>query len=128
MRTRLITASLIAVALATVTAQNSQSLPDRQDAASQPIFRASSNFIRVDMYATRGGAFVTDLRPEELGDTLLQQRVVRTAEHERIDGTLFQTSEITGNRSTRHFVIHPPFFYQWNKHRTGSGIYLNLGV
>ena len=66
MRTRLIAASFIAVALATVTAQNSQSLPDRQDTTSQPVFRAASNFIRVDMYATRGGEFVTDLRPEEI--------------------------------------------------------------
>jgi VWFA-related protein len=86
MRTRLSTLSFVIVALATLTAQSAQSPRSLQPPETpQPVFRAESNFIRVDMYATEDGKFVTDLRPEEVEvyeDGVRQQ--VQTFEYVRI--------------------------------------------
>jgi VWFA-related protein len=62
MRTRLSTIACIVVAVATSAAQSGPEPRDPQ----QPVFRTESNYIRVDMYPTRDGEFVTDLRPEEV--------------------------------------------------------------
>ena len=62
MRTRLSTIACILVAVATLTAQSGSSPRDPQ----QPVFRTEANVIRVDMYPTRDGQFVADLRPEEV--------------------------------------------------------------
>ena len=78
MRTRLSTIACIVVAFATLTAQSGPPPRDPQ----QPVFRTESNFIRVDMYPTRDGVFVGDLRPEEvevLEDGVRQR--VETFEH-----------------------------------------------
>ena len=72
MRTRLSTIACIVVAFATLTAQSGPPPRDPQ----QPVFRTESNFIRVDMYPTRDGVFVGDLRPEEVEVLELAQRRV----------------------------------------------------
>jgi VWFA-related protein len=63
-RTRLSVLACIVVTVATVAGRQSQSTNGSQDGA--PVFRAATNLIRVDMYATRNGAFVTDLHPEDI--------------------------------------------------------------
>lgn len=56
MRTRLTTVATL-LAVAGLAAQDNPQLP---------VFRTSSDLVRVDMYPTRDGQFVADLRPEEV--------------------------------------------------------------
>jgi VWFA-related protein len=81
MRTRL---SLLACFLAAA------SFPEaggQNQAGQPPVFRTGANYIRVDMYATRDGAFVTDLRPEEVEifEDGARQRI-ETFEYVRVPG------------------------------------------
>ena len=97
----------VALALAAV------SLP----AQNQPTFRTGANYIRVDMYATRDGKPIEDLKAEEidiLEDGVLQkidafEHVrVRTAipQESRVEPTGIQQSrEMAGNPRARVFVI-----------------------
>jgi VWFA-related protein len=62
MRARLSAIAFVLVAVATLAAQNGQTPPDPQ----LPTFRTQTDLIRVDMYATRDGKLVTDLRPDEV--------------------------------------------------------------
>jgi VWFA-related protein len=52
------------VAMTTLAGQEGQ--PPRDPQATPPVFRSSTNVIRVDMYATKNGALVTDLQPDEV--------------------------------------------------------------
>src|SRR3954468_4607061 len=60
--------ALLACAVAAVTAGQSPGPPatSQQGPAPQPTFRTAANYVRVDLYATRNGAVVDDLKPEEL--------------------------------------------------------------
>jgi VWFA-related protein len=59
MRTRL---ALLAVPLVAVAAVTAQAPQDRR----QPTFRSGANYVRVDMYATRDGKPITDLKATEV--------------------------------------------------------------
>src|SRR5262245_11615257 len=61
------------VCLATVAVPSGQSPPQ---AARPPAFRTEANYVRVDVFATRGGASVGDLRRDEF--QLLEDRVPQT--------------------------------------------------
>jgi VWFA-related protein len=62
----------LALALAVPAAQSGQAPPDpqapapRSSAPEQPVFRAGTSLVRVDMFATRDGAFVGDLRADDV--------------------------------------------------------------
>jgi VWFA-related protein len=85
-------------------------------AQNQPTFRAGANYVRVDMYATRDGKPIEDLKVDEidiLEDGVLQKIEafehvkVRTAPQEsRIEPTgIAQSREMAGNPRARVFVI-----------------------
>ena len=76
-------------------AQNEQD--DGQDAA-RPIFRTEANYVRIDVFATRDGEPVTDLRPEdfELLDEGVPQEISQF-EYIRIRGNVPQESRLEPN-------------------------------
>jgi len=86
MRVRLIATACLLVAVVTLAAQNSQT-PAPSD-PQLPTFRTQTELIRVDMYATRDGKLVTDLRPEEVEiyEDGTRQRI-ETFEFVRLDGS-----------------------------------------
>ena len=89
MRARLSLVSFIALAAAALTAQGGQPQRDSQEPVDQrpPVFRATTNYILVDMYPTRDGRFVDDLRADEVEvfEDGVRQRI-ETFEHVRIGG------------------------------------------
>ena len=121
MRTRLALAASVA-AVATLTAQAPQ---DR----GQPTFRAGANYVRVDMYATRDGRSVDDLKaadielledgvPQKVED--FEHVVVRSAAtpvaRVEVDG-LRGSREAAGDPRARVFVI---FLDTYNTQLDGS--------
>ena len=85
-------------------------------AQNQPTFRTGANYVRVDMYATRDGTPIEDLKVDEidiLEDGVLQkidafEHVrVRTAPQEvRVEpNSIAQSREMAGNPRARIFVI-----------------------
>jgi VWFA-related protein len=62
MRTRLFALLCAVAAIATLNAQGERSPQE----PAQPVFRSAADLIRVDMYATRDGKFVTDLKADEI--------------------------------------------------------------
>ena len=102
--TRVLVVLVLALAAVSLGAQN------------QPTFRAGANYVRVDMYATRDGKPIEDLKVDEidiLEDGVLQKIEafehvkVRTAPQEsRIEPTgIAQSREMAGNPRARVFVI-----------------------
>jgi VWFA-related protein len=102
--TRVLVVLVLALAAVSLGAQN------------QPTFRAGANYVRVDMYATRDGKAIDDLKVDEidiLEDGVLQKIdtfehvKVRTAPQEsRIEPTgIAQSREMAGNPRARVFVI-----------------------
>ncbi len=102
--TRVLVVLVLALAAVSLGAQN------------QPTFRAGANYVRVDMYATRDGKPIEDLKVDEidiLEDGVLQKIEafehvkVRTAPQEsRIEPTgITQSREMAGNPRARVFVI-----------------------
>ena len=89
MRTRLSLVSFIGLAAVALSAQSGQPPRDPQEPADQrpPVFRAETNYILVDMYPTRDGRFVDDLRADEVEvfEDGVRQRI-DTFEHVRIGG------------------------------------------
>jgi VWFA-related protein len=83
MRTRLNAIACLLFA-AGVTAHGGQSSQDPQPS----VFRTAADFVRVDMYPTRNGELVTDLRPEEVEvfEDGVRQRI-ETFEHVRVPAT-----------------------------------------
>jgi VWFA-related protein len=85
-------------------------------AQNQPTFRTGANYVRVDMYATRDGKPIEDLKVEEINileDGVLQKidafehvKVRTTPQESRLepDG-LQQSREMAGNPRARVFVI-----------------------
>ena len=85
-------------------------------AQNQPTFRTGANYVRVDMYATRDGKPIEDLKAEEidiLEDGVLQKidafelvKVRTTPVESRIEpNTITQSREMAGDPRTRVFVI-----------------------
>jgi VWFA-related protein len=109
MRTRL----TLVVSLAAVVALNAQDPQDR----TQPTFRAGANYVRVDMYATRDGETVDDLKatdlevledgvPQKIED--FERVVVRSATtpvNRTEVGGLRESREAAGDPRARVFVI-----------------------
>lgn len=102
--TRVCVAALLALAVVSIGAQN------------QPTFRTGANYVRVDMYATRDGKPIEDLKVEEidiLEDGELQKIEafehvrVRTAPQESVvePNTIAQSREMAANPRARVFVI-----------------------
>lgn len=85
MRARLSASAFVLMAVVTLAAQNGQTPPDPQ----LPTFRTQTDLIRVDMYATRDGKLVTDLRPDEVEiyEDGVRQRI-ETFEFVRLGGDL----------------------------------------
>jgi VWFA-related protein len=85
-------------------------------AQNQPTFRTGANYVRVDMYATRDGKPVEDIKAEEidiLEDGVLQKidafehvRVRTTPQESRIEPTgIAQSREMASNPRARVFII-----------------------
>jgi hypothetical protein len=102
--TRVLVVLVLALAAVSLGAQN------------QPTFRAGANYVRVDMYATRDGKPIEDLKAEEvdiLEDGVLQKidafelvKVRTTPVESRIEpNTITQSREMAGDPRTRVFVI-----------------------
>ncbi len=102
--TRVFVVALLALSAVSLPAQN------------QPTFRTGANYVRVDMYATRDGTPIEDLKVDEidiLEDGVLQkidafEHVrVRTAPQEvRVEpNSIGQSREMAGNPRARIFVI-----------------------
>jgi len=113
MRTRLALLAVSLAAVATVTAQAPQAPQDR----GQPTFRSGANYVRVDMYATRDGQSIDDLKatdvevledgvPQKVED--FEHVVVRSATTPvariEVDG-LRGSREAAGDPRARVFVI-----------------------
>lgn len=87
MRTRTSAVACLLLLAATVAAGRGAQAPQDPPEPLPPVFRVDSDFIRVDMYATLDGEFVTDLRPDEVQifeDGVPQQ--VQTFEYVHIPG------------------------------------------
>jgi VWFA-related protein len=102
--TRVCVVALLALAVVSIGAQN------------QPTFRTGANYVRVDMYATRDGKPIEDLKVDEidiLEDGALQkidafEHVrVRTAPQESViePNTIEQSRQMAANPRARVFVI-----------------------
>ena len=102
--TRVSVVALLALAVVSIGAQN------------QPTFRTGANYVRVDMYATRDGKPIEDLKVDEidiLEDGVLQKidafehvRVRTAPQESRIEpNTITQSREMAGNPRARVFVI-----------------------
>ena len=102
--TRVFFVSLLALSAVSLPAQN------------QPTFRTGANYVRVDMYATRDGKPIEDLKVDEidiLEDGVLQK--IDTFEHVRVrtapqevrvePNSIAQSREMAGNPRARIFVI-----------------------
>jgi VWFA-related protein len=92
------------MAFATLAAQEGQAPRDPQDAP--PIFRSSTNLIRVDMYATKNGQLVTDLRPDEVDvfeDGIKQK--VETFEYVHVNAETTTTAERQNPDRARVFMV-----------------------
>lgn len=115
-----VTAVLIAVAVAGLSAMGNPQPPQPPAQAPQPprpVFRAGANFVRVDVYATKDGQAVTDLKAEDfevLEDGVAQK--VETFEHVRISTggvpaarveprTILESREMAADPRARVFVI-----------------------
>jgi len=98
MRARLSATACLLVAVVTLAAQNSQAPPDPQ----LPTFRTQTDLIRVDMYATRDGKLITDLRPEEVEiyEEGVRQRI-ETFEFVRLDGDPSESPSIEKDRTSQ---------------------------
>ena len=98
MRVRLSATACLLGAVVTLAAQSSQAPPDPQ----LPTFRTQTDLIRVDMYATRDGKLVTDLRPDEVEiyEDGVRQRV-ETFEFVRLDGDALEGSTVEKDRAGR---------------------------
>ena len=103
--TRLSLVALLALGVASVAAQN------------QPTFRTGANYVRVDMYASRGGQPIEDLKQDEveiIEDGVLQKidafehvkvRTVNPQESRIEPNTIEQSRQMAGDPRTRVFVI-----------------------
>ena len=102
--TRVFVVALLALSAVSLPAQN------------QPTFRTGANYVRVDMYATRDGTPIEDLKVDEidiLEDGVLQK--IDTFEHVRVrtapqefrvePNGIAQSREMAGNPRARIFVI-----------------------
>ena len=102
--TRVLVVALLALSAVSLPAQN------------QPTFRTGANYVRVDMYATRDGKPIEDLKVDEidiLEDGVLQKidafehvRVRTAPQESRVEPTgITQSREMAGNPRARIFVI-----------------------
>src|SRR5262245_12950370 len=100
MRARLIATACLLVAVVTLAAQSSQA-PGPTD-PQLPTFRTQTDLIRVDMYATRDGKLVTDLRPEEVEiyEDGVRQRI-ESFEFVRLDGEPAEGSSPERDRTSQ---------------------------
>jgi VWFA-related protein len=101
-RTRL---SALACFVAVVTLAGQEGQP-RDPQAADPVFRSSANAIRVDMYATKSGEPVTDLRPDEVEvteDNVKQK--IDTFEYVHLTPETATVSGQNPNARARVFII-----------------------
>ncbi len=115
-----VTAVLLAAAVAGLSAMGNpqpQQTPAQPQQPPRPVFRAGANFVRVDVYATKDGQAVTDLKAEDfevLEDGVAQK--VETFEHVRISTggvpaarveprTILESREMAADPRARVFVI-----------------------
>ena len=102
--TRVFVVALLALSAVSLPAQN------------QPTFRTGANYVRVDMYATRDGKPIEDLKVDEidiLEDGVLQKidafehvRVRTAPQESRVEpNSIAQSREMAGNPRARIFVI-----------------------
>ena len=96
--TRVSVAALLALAVVSIGAQN------------QPTFRTGANYVRVDMYATRDGKPIEDLKVDEidiLEDGVLQK--IDAFEHVRVrtGSTGIASSSRTGSQQSREMAGNP---------------------
>ena len=104
--TRVLVVSLLALSAVSLPAQNQN----------QPTFRTGANYVRVDMYATRDGKPIEDLKVDEIDiledgvlqkiDTFEHVRVRAASQESRVEPTgITQSREMAGNPRARIFVI-----------------------
>jgi VWFA-related protein len=102
--TRVLVVFLLALSAVSLPAQN------------QPTFRTGANYVRVDMYATRDGKPVEDLKVDEIDiledgvlqkiDTFEHVRVRAASQESRVEpSSISQSREMAGNPRARIFVI-----------------------
>lgn len=110
--------ALLMATAAVVAGQSPAPAASQQTPASPPTFRTAANYIRVDLYATRNGVAVEDLKPGDLElreDNVVQQ--IDAFEYVRVRGaatdaarvepnTLAESRQMAAEARARVFVIY----------------------
>src|SRR5690349_8606559 len=90
--------ALVVAMVAVVAGQSPTPATSQQAPALQPTFRTAANYIRVDLYATRNGVAVADLKPEDLElreDNVVQK--IDAFEYVRVRGATSDAARVEPN-------------------------------